>query len=162
MFILILLVTGCAGNYGMFKRKTGSESKAAKQQLIDNWTDYDISLIYHTRYKPPRLIAIIFDAKNDNITLMVQSASRMVKVVDGEMWNEVVKDHTTSNGEFILAWGPRQDAASTGVQEIWGPDDQLYGFTIYQANAVVLDRVEAIDENTIRLSGQPPRRVGGR
>jgi hypothetical protein len=26
---------------------------------------------------------------------------------------------------------------------------------------VVLDRVELVDEKTIRLSGHPPRRVGG-
>jgi hypothetical protein len=74
---------------------------------------------------------------------------------------QVVKEHTTSDGEFVLIWGPWQDTASTGVQEIWGPDNQLYGFTIYQENALVLDRVELVDEKTIRLSGQPPRQVGG-
>ena len=162
MLILILLATGCAGNYGIFKRKTGSESKATKQQLIDNWSDYDILLIYRTEYKPPRLIAIIFDAKNDNMNISVETSSRIVKVKDQEMWMEVVKEYTTSDGEFVLIWGPWQNTASTGVQEIWGPDNQLYGFTIYQENAVALERVELVDNNTILLSGHPPRRVGGR
>ena len=161
MLILVLLATGCAGNYGIFKRKIGNESKATKQELIDNWSDYDILLIYHTAYKPPRLIAIIFDAKNDNMTISVKTSSRIVKVKDQEMWMQVVKEHTTSDGEFVLIWGPWQDTASTGVQEIWGPDNQLYGFTIYQENAVVLDRVELVDEKTIRLSWHPPRRGGG-
>ena len=161
LLILILLATGCAGNYGIFKRKTGSESKATKQQLIDNWSDFDILLVYHTGYKPPRLIAIIFNAKNDNMNLSVKSSSRIVKVKDQEMWMQVVKEHTTSDGEFVLIWGPRQDSANTGVQEIWGPDNQLYGYTIYQENAVVLDRVELVDEKTLRLSGHSPRLVGG-
>jgi hypothetical protein len=161
MLILVLLATGCAGNYGIFKRKTGSESKATKQQLIHNWSDYDILLIYHTGYKPPRLIVIIFDAKNDDKRILVEGNSSMVKVKDQEMWTEVVKEHTTSDGELVLVWGPWQDTANTGVQEIWGPDNQLYGFTIYQEHAVVLERVELVDKNTIRLSGHPPRPVGG-
>jgi hypothetical protein len=107
------------------------------------------------------LIAIIFDAKNDDKKIVVESNRSMVKVKDQEMWTEVVKEHTTSDGEFVLLWGSRQDTANTGVQEIWGPDNQLYGFTIYQENAVELERVELVDKNTILLSGHPPRRVGG-
>ena len=87
----------------------------------------------------------------------------MVKVKDQEMWTEVVKEHTTSDGEFILVWDRGQDI-STGVQEIWGPDNQLYGFTIYQEHAVELERVELVDGNTILLSGhrpRPPRPIGG-
>ena len=159
--LIFALIMGCAGNYGMFKRKTGSESKATKRELIDNWSDYDILLIYQTGYKPPRLIAIIFDAKNDDKKILVESNRSMVKVTDQEMWSEVVREHTTSDGEFVLVWGSWQESASTGVQEIWGPDNQLYGFTIYQEHEVVLDRVELVDKNTILLSGHPPRRVGG-
>ena len=161
MLIFVLLATGCAGNYGIFKRKTGSESKATKRELIDNWSDYDILLIYYTGYNPPRLVAIIFDAKNDDKKILIEENRRMVKVKNQEMWTEVVKEHTASDGEFVLLWGSWQDAAYTGVQEIWGPDNQLYGFTIYQENAVVLQRVELVDRNTILLSGQPPRSIGG-
>jgi hypothetical protein len=52
--------------------------------------------------------------------------------------------------------------SSTGVREIWGPDNQLYGYIVYQGYAVVPDRVELVDEKTIRLSGRPPKRVGGK
>ena len=162
ILIFLLLATGCAGNYGILKRKTGSESKATKRELIDNWSDYDIWLIYHTGYKPPRLIAIIFDAKNDDKKILVESNRSMVKVKDQEMWTAVVKENTTSDGEFVLVWGSWQDTDYTGVQEIWGPDNQLYGFTIYQEHEVELERVELVDKNTILLSGHPPRRVGGR
>ena len=162
ILIFLLLATGCTGNYGIFKTKTGSEIKATKQKLIHNWSDYDILLIYYTGYNPPRLIAIIFDAKNDDKKILIQESRSMVKVKDQEMWTEIVKEHTTNDGEFVLRWGPRQDALNTGVQEIWGPDNQLYGFTIYQENAVALERVELVDKNTILLSGHPPRAVGGR
>ena len=162
MLILVLLATGCAGNYGSFKRKTGSDVKATKEQLIQNWSDYDILLIYRTGHNLPLLIALIFDAKNNDKKILIQESRRSVKVKDQEMWAAIVKEHTTSDGEFVLRWGSRQDTRYTGVQEIWGPDNQLYGFTIYQESAVVLQRVELVDKNTILLSGHSPRPVGGR
>jgi hypothetical protein len=107
------------------------------------------------------LVAIIFDAKNDDKKILIEENRRKVKVKDQEMWTEIVKEHTTSDGEFVLIWGSWQDTTHTGVQEIWGPDNQLYGYTIYQENAVALQRVELVDKNTILLSGQPPRAIGG-
>ena len=147
--LIFALIMGCAGNYGIFKRITGSESKATKRELIDNWSDYNILLIYNTGNNPPRLVAIIFDAKNDDKKILVKSNRSMVKVKDQEMWSEVVKEQTRSDGEFVLIWGSSQDTAYTGVQEIWGPDNQLYGFTIYQERKVELQRVELVDNNTI-------------
>ena len=85
-----------------------------------------------------------------------------LKVRDQEMWTEVVKQHTTSDGEFVQVWGSWQDTAHTGVQEIWGPDNQLYGFVVYQANTVSLVGLKSIDENTIQFSWRPPQPVGGR
>jgi hypothetical protein len=161
ILIFLLLATGCAGNYGIFKRKTGSDVKATKEQLIQNWSDYDILLIYYG-IQSPRLIALIFDSKTNDKNILIQENRRSVKVKDQEMWAEIVKEHTTSDGEFVLRWGSRQDPLHTGVQEIWGPDNQLYGYTIYQRNAVALERVEFVDNNTILLSGHPPRPVGGR
>ena len=160
MLILVFLATGCAGNYGIFKRKTGSDVKATKEQLIQNWSDYDILLNYRTGHNLPRLIALIFDAKNNDKKILIQESRRSVKVKDQEMWAAIVKEHTTSDGEFVLRWGPRQDPRQTGVQEIWGPDNQLYGYIIYQQDAVSLQRVEQIDENTIRISWSPPRGEG--
>ena len=160
ILIFLLLATGCSGNYGNFKGKIGSESNATKRELIDNWSDYDIWLHYHSGYKPPRLTIIVFDTKNDDKEILVSSSWSKVK--DQEMWQEIVKANPTSDGEFVLRWGSRQDPRQTGVQEIWGPDNQLYGFTIYQESAVELQRVELVDKNTIFLSGRPPRPIGGR
>jgi len=162
MFILVLLATGCAGNYGKFKFQTRSESKTTKKQLTHNWSDYDIWLHYHSGYKPPRLTIIIFDTKNDHNKIL--APGNFSKVNDQEMWTEIVKENTTSDGEFTLVWnnyalGPYY---TTGTQEIWGPENQLYGFIVYQQYAVSLQRVEQIDENTIRITWSPPRAVGGR
>ena len=151
--LIFALIMGCAGNYGIFKRKTGSESKATKRELIDNWSDYDILLIYQTGYKPPRLIAIIFDAKNDDKKILVDGNRSMVKVKDQEMWTKIVKTKTTSDGDFSLVWAG-YDYRTTGVQEIWGSDNQLYGFIIYQQTMVDSVDVKMVDENTMQLSWQ--------
>ena len=158
LLIAFAFIMGCAGTYGNFKRQSESESKVTKRELIDNWSDYDIWLHYHPRYKPPRLTIIVFDTKNDDKKVL--SRSSWPKVKDQEMWTEIVKANTASDGELTLGWanyGPYY----TAVQEIWGPDNQLYGYIIYQQYAVSLQRVEQIDENTIRISWGPPREEWG-
>jgi hypothetical protein len=37
----------------------------------------------------------------------------------------------------------------TGVREIWGPDNQLYGYIIHQQADLV--NVRLVEENTLRL-----------
>ena len=66
------------------------------------------------------------------------------------MWTEVVKENTTSDGELTLVRrvGGR---SSTGVQEFWGPDSQLYGFNVYQEWTMEVNRVELVDDNKLRL-----------
>ena len=160
MLIFLLLATGCAGNYGNFKRQTRSESKATKQQLIHNWSDYDIRVNSGPEYKPDRLRVIIFDPKDDDKKIL--AGRNYHKVKDQEMWTEIVKTNTASDGEFTLVWDTYGYGYSTGVQEIWGPDSQFYGFIIHQPYAVALQRVDLVDENTIRISLSPPRAVGGR
>jgi len=160
MLILILLATGCAGNYGIFKSQTRSEAKATKRELVDNWSDYDIWLHHHPGYKPPRLTIIIFDKKNDDKKILVKGS--WSKVNDQQTWTEIVKENTDSDGEFTLVWENFGPYYTTSVQEIWGPDNQLYGFVVYQANTVSLVRLKSIDENTIQFFWSPPRPVGGR
>ena len=159
MLIVFLLAIGCAGNYGKFKRQLESESKVTKRELIDNWSDYDIWLYYHSGYKPPQLIIIVFETKNDDKKILFRRS--WPKVKDQEMWTEIVKTNTVSDGEFTLDWGNYGPYYTTAVQEIWGSDNQLYGYIIYQQDAVSLQRVEQIDENTIRISWSPPRGEGG-
>jgi hypothetical protein len=160
VFIGFAFIMGCAGNYGKFRRQSESESKVTKRELIDNWSDYDIWLHYHSGHKPPRLTIIIFDTKNDDKEISVDSTYSKVK--DQEMWTEIVKTNMASDGEFTLVWYNYGHDYSTGVQEILGLDNQLYGFIIHQQYAVSLQRVEQIDENTIRISWSHPRPVGGR
>ena len=159
LFIGFALIMGCAGTYGNFKRQSESESKVTKRELIDNWSDYDIWLHYHSGYKPPRLTIIIFDTKNDDKEILVRSS--WPKVKDQEMWTEIVKANTASDGEFTLVWDSRYGHGYSTVQEIFGLDNQFYGFIMHQPYAVSLQRVEQIDENTIRISWGPPREEWG-
>ena len=158
ILIFLHLATGCSGNYGnfsgnygQFKRQSDSEAKATKRELIDNWSDYDIWLHYHSGYKPPRLTIIIFDTKNDDKEILVSSSYSKVK--DQEMWTEIVKANTASAGDFKLSGD--YSGGTSRVQGIWGPDNQLYGLIVYQGYSVSLGSVKQVDENAIRLSLHP-------
>ena len=95
--ILILsFIMGCSGTYGKFKSQSESESKATQRELIDNWSDYDIWLIH----RMDSLAVIIFDPKNDNREISV--GRDWSKVKNQEMWTEIVKANTTSDGDFKL------------------------------------------------------------
>ena len=160
LLIAFAFIMGCTGKHGNFKRQTRSESKATKQQLIHNWSDYDIWLHHNSAYKPPRITIIIFDPKNNDRKISVGNNWRLVK--DQQMWTEIVKANTASDGELTLVWQNYGHDYYTGVHEILGLDNQFYGFIIYQQYAVSLQRVEQIDENSIRISWSPPRAIGGR
>jgi hypothetical protein len=145
---------GCSGNYGEFKPRTESESKDAQRELTDNWSDYDIWLVY----SKAQLAAIILDWKNDERTILAGSNWRKVK--DQEMWQAIVKANTTSEGDFKL---PGDYSGGTSlIQGIWGTDNQLYGLIVYQAYALSLGSVKQVDENAIRLSLHPAAAVTNR
>ena len=148
IIILILsFIVGCSGNHGEIRPQTESESMGTQGELIDSWYDYDIWLIY----RKDRLAVIIFDWKNDDRTILTESNWRKVK--DQEMWQEIVKANTTSDGDFKL---PGDYSGGTSrVEGIWGPDIQLYGLIVYQTYSVSLGSVKQVDENAIRLSLQP-------
>jgi hypothetical protein len=148
--LILILFLGCAGDYANLRNLSESESKAIQQELIDNWSDYDIWLGYGGVYNPSWIVAIIFLSKIDNMELMLEGPGNQVKVKDQDMWTEVLKENTTSDGELTLVRrvGGR---SSTRVQEIWGPDSQLYGFIVYQEWTTEVDRVELVDDNTLRL-----------
>lgn len=156
--LIFAFIMGCSGAYGKFKLQSRSESKATKRELIDNWSEYNIWFVQRTAYSPPRIVVIIFELKNDDKKILV--GSNWNKVKGQEMWTEIVKENTSSDGEFTLVGDNYGPYYSTGVQEIWGPDNQFYGYIIYQQNAVSLDRVKQVDENKVRLSWRPPKPVG--
>ena len=153
LILIILFIMGCSGNYGNFKWKTGSELKAIQQELLNNWSNYDIWLRYQGEYVPTRISIIIFDKKNDDKRILVGSS--YIKVKDQEMWTEIVKANAASDEEFNLVWDNWSLQYNTGVTEVWGSDNQLYGFIIKE-DRVTLQRVEQVDENTIRISWRYP------
>ena len=147
--ILILtfaFAMGCSGDYGAFKPQTESQSKVIKRDLLDNWSNYDIWLFYPTGYRPPQLTGIIFDPNNDDRKIL--AGSDWLKVKDQQLWNEVVKENTTSDGDFkILRDVP--EAATSTVKEIRGSDNQLYGYAIISASHFTYPRM--VEENTMRI-----------
>ena len=145
--IIFALVIGCSGNHGEFKPQTESESMRAQRELIDSWSDYDIWLIN----RKDRLAVIIFDWKNDDRTILAESDWRKVK--NQEMWQDIVKANTTSDGDFKLSGD--YSGGTSRVIGIWGPDIQLYGLIVYQGYSMSLGSVVLVDENTIRLSLYP-------
>jgi len=151
-FLLIALVSiaGCTGDNGHLKTLSENDSKAMQQHLFDNWSDYDI------RFRSP---IIVFDPKNDTgkILLGGKQGWWWDNINDQEKWAEFLNANTTSQGNFnpLLA-----DYPMTGVREIWGPDNQLYGFVIHQKRDIV--NTQLVDTNTLRLWYSQARVGGGR
>jgi len=146
---------GCSsGNYGKLKTQSESDSKVTQRELINNWSDYHIWL----SHRKDQLAVIVFDPKNDDRKILV--GSNWSKVKDQEMWTEIVKANTTSDGDFRLVYFNTD--WTTRVQEILGSDNQLYGFVIYQESAVEWVNVKLADDSTIQLSWQAPAPVGGK
>ncbi|MGD2036485.1 MAG: hypothetical protein PVH28_01310 [Desulfobacterales bacterium] len=136
--IIILLfpfIMGCSETYGTLKKLSTADSKATQQELIDNWSQYHIWL---------KSAVIVFDPKNDNKKILVGSNWSTVK--DQETWTEIVKANTTSQGNISPVWA---NYAMTGIREIWGPDNQLYGYIIHQQPDLV--SVKLVEVNTLRL-----------
>ena len=133
--LIFAFIMGCSGNYANIKNQSGDVSKVTQKKLINNWSDYDIWFRY---------TVIVFDPKNDDKKILVGSNWGTVK--DQEMWTEIVKENTTSDGNINPVWA---NYSMTGVREIWGPDNQFYGYVIHQQNDLVNAKV--VDENTIRL-----------
>ena len=145
VILILILFIGCSGANGGLKTLSDNNSKLIQQELMENWSDNDIWLFYPTSYRPPQLIAIIFDPNNDDRKILVGSDWRKVK--NHEMWTKIVKANTTSDGDFKIR-RDYSDGTST-VQEIWGPDNQLYGYAINTAIWLVYTRL--VEENTLRL-----------
>ena len=135
-----------SGNFGHLKTQSVSDSKVTQQELIDNWSDYDIWVNYR---RSPGVNLIVFDPKNNDRKILVGSYWDTVKVQ--ETWTEIVKANTTSDGDFSMVWAG-YNYNTTKVQEIWGPDNQLYGFIIYQMVVVDSVNVKLVDENVMQLS----------
>jgi hypothetical protein len=132
VILFLIFIMGCSGASGKLKTQSESESKVTQQELIDNWSDYNI------RYNS---VVIVFDPKNDDKKILVDSYWSTVK--DQETWTQLVNGtKTTRNGRINQVWG-------NGIREIWVKDDQFYGYVIHQRRELV--SAQRVDENTVRL-----------
>jgi hypothetical protein len=135
LLIAFISIVGCLGTYGKMKTQSGNDSKATQQELIDNWSDYNIWF---------KSAVIVFDPKNDDKKILVGSNWGTVK--DQQTWKGIVKTNTTGHGNISPMWA---NYSMTRVREIWGPENQLYGYIIHQLPDSVSAMV--VDENTMRL-----------
>jgi hypothetical protein len=87
MFIAFVFIMGCSGNYANIRNLSESESKAIQQELLDNWSDYDIS--YNDR-------VIVFDPKGDDKKIVVDNYWGSVK--DQETWTQLVNGNERPPG----------------------------------------------------------------
>ena len=80
--IVILITTftiGCSGANGKLKTLPESDSKITKQILIDNWTEYKISVNYNVS-RTLRIKLIVFEPKSDHR-----------KILFGYNWKHIFK-----------------------------------------------------------------------
>jgi hypothetical protein len=133
--LILVLITGCSGTHANIKNQSGDESRLTQKKLIDNWSEYDIWF---------KSTVIVFDPKNDDKKILVGSKWGTVK--DQETWTGIVKANTTDQGDIDPVWSYDP---MTGVREIWGPENQFYGYVIHQRRDLV--NATVVDENTVRL-----------
>ncbi len=131
LFIGFALILGCSGNNANIRNLTRSESEAIQQELIDNWSDYDIS--YNS-------VVIVFDFKNDDKKILV--GNYWSKVKDQETWTQLVNGTATSGFRLNRVWGNE-------VREIWIQDNQFYGYVTHQQRELVSTQI--VDENSLRI-----------
>jgi hypothetical protein len=135
MLIVFLLIIGCSGNNANIRNLSESESEAIHQELLDNWSDYDIR--YNTA-------VLVFDPKNDDKKILGsrgKDSGGWYTVKDQETWTQIV------NGYKILPFGVNQMWGEP-IREIW-VHNQFYGYVSHQRSMMVA--VYIVDENTVRL-----------
>ena len=130
-FIGLALILGCTGNNANIKNLSQSESKATQQELLDNWSDYDIS--YNS-------FVIVFDPNDDDKKILVYNVWSTVK--DQESMTQLVNStNKLPNGLINTVWGEP-------IREIW-VNNQFYGYISHQPRELI--NAPIVDENTVRL-----------
>ena len=131
MLIAFTFLMGCSGNYANMRNLSESESKAIQQELLDNWSDYNIS--YNRR-------VIGFDSKNDDKKMLVPNFWSTVK--DQDTWTQLVNGtNKLPNGQINMVWG-------NPIREIW-VSNQFYGYVCNIRGMLVGAKI--VDQNTVRL-----------
>ena len=131
MILIAVLAIGCTGNNANLRNKSQSESKAIQQELLDNWSDYDIS--YNE-------VVIVFDPKDDDKKILVYNFWSTIK--NQESMTQLVNGtNKLPNGLTNLVWGEP-------IREIW-VNDKFYGYISHQPRELI--NAQIVDENTVRL-----------
>ena len=131
VLLILILIMGCSGNQAHLKTQSESDSKATQQEVVNNWSDYNIKY---------GAFVIVFDSKKDDKKIMVSNWS-MVK--DQETWTQLV------NGTKKMPGGHINQVWGNEIREIWSPDNRFYGYITHHPNEVI--NVQIVDENTVRL-----------
>jgi hypothetical protein len=75
LLLFCLFIMSCSGNHGNLKTQPKGDSKVKQQELIDSWSDYNIS--YNS-------VVMVFDPKNNDKKIIVDNYWSTVK--DQETW----------------------------------------------------------------------------
>ena len=73
--LIIAFIMGCSGTNGKLKTQSESESKVTQQELIDNWSNYKISLDYRETSGLP--LAIDLDTLYSQIAIPMTPGNRL-------------------------------------------------------------------------------------
>ena len=133
LVLILALFLGCSGNNANLKNQSEIESKATQQELLSNWSDYDIK--YNT-------VVIVFDPKKDDKKILVGNYWGTVN--DQETWTRLVNGSERLPG----SWGTNR-VWGNETREIW-VNNQFYGYISHQPRELI--RAEIVDENTVRIS----------
>ena len=133
----IASVMGCSGNHANIRNLSESESKATQQELLDNWSNYNI------RYNR---VVVVIDPKNDDKKILIEDY--WSRVNDHETWAQIVNGNTSDKDDDDISqvWA---FYSNSGVREIWSPDNQFYGYVLYRQRELVSAKL--VDEYTVRL-----------
>jgi hypothetical protein len=128
--LILIFIIGCSGNNANIQNQSEDETKTAQQELLNNWSDYDIKY---------NRVVIVFDPKNDDKKMLVGNYWGTVK--DQETWTRLVNGSERLSSGYNQVWGDP-------IREIW-VNDQFYGYISHRQREVV--SAEIVDENTVRL-----------
>ncbi len=117
------LIGGCSGTYGKFRATSGEDREASFQALKDNLADYQIHQC--------RWLAVL-DPKNDDKT--IETIGPECRSVDPQEASYFDKPY----------WVPE-------VKEVFGPDDQRYGYILIWSRQKVSAGAMVVAENTMRI-----------
>ena len=130
VFLAASIISGCVSlqkNYGSLKTVPKDSNEVTIQYLIDKWDDYHVYSYDQCAGPDLRLpLGIMFDPKN-NDTMLVGGCWKKVK--DQKSLTEMTKRIFLAT--YHEPW----------LNEIVGPDGQLYGYIYYSCGVVPLKMV---------------------